>query len=110
MKKILCSILAVYGIFLLSAKELVLVRDGKAACSILTRENPTPHERLAVKELSTWINRISGAALPVVTRSIAGKTKIVLADLEQGKGLLPPAVVEKLKKATSRPINRETMC
>ena len=102
MKKTVCGLLAVCWIFALSAGELVLVRDGKAESVILTKENPNPHEKLAAKELSYWVKRISGAELPAATSPVAGKTKIVLADLEQGKALLVPAVVKKLEKATSK--------
>ncbi|MBP5183159.1 MAG: hypothetical protein J6331_09055, partial [Lentisphaeria bacterium] len=102
MKKTVCGILAVCWMFALSAGELVLVRDGKAESVILTKENPDPHEKLAAKELSFWVKRISGAELPAATSPVAGKTKIVLADPEQGKALLPASVVKKLEKATSR--------
>lgn len=100
MKKFIFCLLTAGSIFSLYAGEFNLVRNGKAESFLETNPHPSPHEKLAVKELSTYINRISGASIS--TGAEKSKNRIVLADLEKNRTTLPAAVVSKLEKASSR--------
>lgn len=66
--------------------DFVIVRDGLAAATIVVPDKPAPEESAAAKELSTYIQKITGASLAVVAEGAAtsgpmihvGKTKLVL--------------------------------
>ena len=96
MKKFIFCLLTAGSIFSLYAGEFNLVRHGKAESFLETNPHPSPHEKLAVKELSTYINRISGASIS--TGAEKSKNRIVLADLEKNRTTLPAAVVSRLEK------------
>jgi hypothetical protein len=50
-----------------AAADLVLVREGKPQAQIVTAAQPGRKTRLAAAELQTYIQKISGATLPIVT-------------------------------------------
>lgn len=50
-----------------SGWELVLVRDGQARAAIVTAATPTANARIAAAELQTYIEKITGAKLPIAT-------------------------------------------
>lgn len=50
-----------------NAAERLLVKDGKAQAEIVIAEQPPRTTRLAADELQTYIEKISGAKLPIVT-------------------------------------------
>ena len=45
-----------------------LVKDGQPQAEIIIAENPQRSARLAAHELQTYVQKISGAKLPIVTR------------------------------------------
>lgn len=47
--------------------SFALVRDGKAACTIVTARNPTPASRLAALELQYHVLKATGAEIPIRT-------------------------------------------
>ena len=51
----------------MSNEAFTLVRDGQAACAIITAASPTPSARLAALELQSHVLRIAGAELPIRT-------------------------------------------
>jgi hypothetical protein len=51
------------------AAPLTLVKEGKAACSILLPATATPVERNAAADLRHWIREITGAALPITDKA-----------------------------------------
>jgi tetratricopeptide (TPR) repeat protein len=50
------------------AAERYLVKDGEARAEIVIAEEPPRSVRLAAHELQTYVEKISGARLPIVTR------------------------------------------
>ena len=74
--------------------ELVCARNGQPAAEIVIPENADTTIELASRELQFWIEKISGASLPVVKSVDPAKAQIVLdpvssrypADLEKFKG------------------------
>jgi len=66
--------------------ETFLVEDGKAAAEIVIADNAPRSVRFAAHELQTYVEKISGARLPIVNpRTGAGST---------GKGPIPIYVGE----------------
>ncbi len=63
--------LVLCGIFCVQAArgETFLVKDGKPNAEIIIAEKPQRTTRLAAAELQTYIEKISGAKLDIVTRS-----------------------------------------
>lgn len=57
-----------FGVERLGAAELGLVTDGVAKARIVISEKPLRTVRLAAHELQTYVERISGAKLPIVTQ------------------------------------------
>ncbi len=47
--------------------EIVLAQDGQARATIVTAEAPTPNAKAAAAELQTYVEKISGAKLPIAT-------------------------------------------
>ncbi|HEV7403309.1 MAG TPA: DUF4838 domain-containing protein [Chthoniobacteraceae bacterium] len=56
----------------LRAADDYLVRDGKPEAEIVIAEQPQRTVRLAVEDLRTYVEKISGARLPLVTRPTKG--------------------------------------
>ncbi len=62
----------------LSAADLTLVRDGAPAAQIVIPADAHEFVTRAAEELSGYVQKISGAELPVVTEPVAGVTQIIL--------------------------------
>ncbi|MBN2473378.1 MAG: DUF4838 domain-containing protein [Pirellulales bacterium] len=58
--------------------KLVLVDAGRAAATIVTAEEPSENARLAALELREYVEKISGASLPVATDAAAPDGLLVL--------------------------------
>ncbi len=58
--------------------ELLLVRDGRPAATIVTAESPGENARTAALELQKYLEKISGAKLPVATDAAAPEGTLVL--------------------------------
>ncbi len=64
-----------------AAESQMIVKDGQALAQIVIAAHPTRSARLAVKELQHYVQKISGASLPVVTSpSDAAAVKILIGD------------------------------
>ncbi len=76
--KLLCLIAAVMLRPLppLMAGDVVLVENGQPKAEIVIAETPERMVRLAAHELQTYVEKISGAHLPIVTRPTAGATQL----------------------------------
>ncbi len=65
--------------------SLSIVRDGQATATIVLPANPVPEEESAAKELTTYVEKMSGARLPIVregaqvagVKVCVGRTKFV---------------------------------
>ena len=80
------------------AGDFLLTESGKTDYSIVLPEKPTPVERTAARELRKYLNKVTGAALPIVRESemTAEQKKIVVGDGAITKQLLPEFNAEKL--------------
>ncbi len=56
----------------------VLVRDGRPAATIVTAATPSPQARAAADELAAYLEKISGARLPVATDASPPEGPLVL--------------------------------
>ena len=69
MKRILCVALCLCGAGLLlpslAVAEPWIIEEGQARASIVTAEDPPRRVKLAAAELQTYLERITGARLPV---------------------------------------------
>src|SRR4051812_12804567 len=54
------------------AAEAFLVENGEARAEIVIAEQPQRTVRLAAQELQTYVEKISGARLPITTQPTAG--------------------------------------
>jgi predicted negative regulator of RcsB-dependent stress response len=68
----LISLFAIAAAWPLRAAEEYLVRDGKAQAEIVIAEQPQRTVRLAAHDLRTYVEKISGARLPLVTQPTKG--------------------------------------
>ena len=69
MKKIVWSCVLLGAALLASGGEIFLMKNGKAKCSIVLRKDATPPEKLAARELASYLAKISGGEKPVVDQS-----------------------------------------
>jgi len=71
MKSRFYAIIAAACFFALGAKaavpQFMLVREGQPTCVIVTAEKANENATIAAKELQAYIQKISGATLPIVT-------------------------------------------
>jgi len=58
------------------AAERLLVNEGRPQAEIVIAENPARIARLAARELQTYLGKLSGAKLEIVTKASAGKIPI----------------------------------
>lgn len=98
MKKTSCIILLAMSVLTLCGAEHVLVKNGKAMYNYEINTPDTPQERLAAKELTFFVQKISGAKLVPGKK---GSHRIILAHLQKNKKELPSSIVKKLEKASS---------
>lgn len=70
------ALLCLSACFTLHAADAFLVQDGQAQAEIVLAEKPARMAKLAAKELQTYVEKISGAKLEIVTQPHAGKAAI----------------------------------
>ena len=59
-------------------RDVCLVKDGKAAVSIVTTGKPSPAERKAASELAFFLDRMTGCGpIPVSAERVPGKSAVV---------------------------------
>ena len=81
---------------------MVLAHDGKSSCRIVTPQKATPQEGYAAKELSSFLERISGATLPIVTdEGPLGDSDILVGAVRQLSDIAPDIGVGELGQETS---------
>lgn len=74
--------------------EIVLVEDGRAQCSIVIPDDATDTVRHAADELAGYIERISGATLPIVAESQAkSRTRIDVGLTQRARPQAPDGFV-----------------
>lgn len=56
--------------------DAFIVKHGQPAAEIITAEDPARMARLAATELQTWVERISGARLPILTEPGGAAVKV----------------------------------
>ncbi len=67
---------------------LTLVEKGKSAYSIVVATNALPSERYAGQELQTYIRKITGVTLPIITDATRGASReILLGDTYRSRKL-----------------------
>lgn len=73
MRALLCCLLIVLlaGVALAAGSPLALVRDGKAAATIVVAADPAPSAQFAAVELQYHVRKITGAMLPIVNDETA---------------------------------------
>ena len=71
---ILSALLTASGL----AAGVPLAENGKPAAEIVLPAQPNETVQVAAEELQLWIEKISGAKLPIVKSAQSGKTRIVL--------------------------------
>lgn len=73
------------------AGPVVLVREGKPACTIVTADDPSPSAREAADDLQIWLRKSSGADVPIVVESKAPagpeSTAILVGDTKRTRAL-----------------------
>lgn len=75
MKHIL-TFLSLSAFATLPAAEVYLVQDGRPQAEIILAEKPARMARLAAKELQTYVEKISGSRLEIVTQPHEGKVPV----------------------------------
>lgn len=59
------------------AAETFLVKDGQAKAEIVVAEQPARGAKLAAEELQRYVEKISGARLPIVTKPAGGEAAAI---------------------------------
>src|SRR5438876_11775580 len=63
------------------ANDLTLISNGRSRCQIVIASNAIPSERYAAEELQRYLEKISGAKLPITTDGAhRGAQEILLGD------------------------------
>ena len=70
------ALLCLSACLTLHAADAFLVQDGQAQAEIVLAEKPARMAKLAAKELQTYLEKISGAKLEIVTQPHAGKIAV----------------------------------
>ena len=52
-----------------SSDKLTIAREGKTQYVVVQADQATNSEKLAIRELTTFLSRVTGASFPVVTES-----------------------------------------
>ena len=58
--------------------DVILVDNGKPNCTIIIPDKATDNEKLAAKELQTYLKKMSGAELPIATDKQASQGNRIL--------------------------------
>lgn len=69
---IICLLLFVSNAF----SEVLLIKDGQPQAEIITAENPSRMAQFAAKELQAYLEKISGAKLPILTHPGSAEVKV----------------------------------
>ena len=72
----LLALLLLAPLAALYAADNAIVQEGRPSAEIVIAEKPARMTRLAAKELQTYVAKISGATLPIVTQRSPGKPAI----------------------------------
>ena len=75
-----------------SASGMILVREGKPVCIIVTGNNPVPSQNVAAEELQYHLEKMTGAVVPIVAEKDLGPTDAILilvgqSNLLKSKGI-----------------------
>jgi len=87
----LACLLAAWSLSDVGEARLHVVRDGKPMSEIAVGPKPSPVERFAAEEVKRYVERISGAALPILGQRSRGAAILV------GK---PRGVPERVRDAS----------
>ena len=87
----------------LSAKNFVLVQDGRAAATIVTAATPSENARAAALELQRYVRKMSGAELPIATDATPPSGPLILVGAsrltEPMRGLaIPSGLTRELRE------------
>lgn len=85
MKYLIAVLLAVSAVVASAQDALKLVENGKACAELVIGGSAKPPERFAAEELSKWVEKITGAKLPVVEKALGAKVKVYLSTRHLGK-------------------------
>ena len=73
-----------------AAKDVLIVEEGKPAATIVVAEGASEKVTVAVHDLRAYIERISGAALPILSESQArAGTRIDVGPTRKAQAQLP---------------------
>ena len=79
-----------------ASQSVTLVENGNQSCSIVIADNATPTVRQASAELATYLKRISGAEVPIVSeKQPGGTTRIDVGLTRRARVNLPEGFLEE---------------
>ena len=74
-----------------ASSECLLVERGEARAAIVVPDEPSPTVRRAAEELAHYVERISGAVVPVVPDGrVDGRTRIDVGPTRRARAAVPP--------------------
>ena len=76
MRSLILSVLLALALNPLHAADAFLIENGKASAEIIIAEKPARMTKLAARELQTYLKKLSGARIEVLTTPSAGKAHI----------------------------------
>ena len=76
-------LIILYAIEAIAIQDMVIAKNGSSPVTIITPDDPTPQENLAARELSKYIEKITGAKLKIKPESAAQSPIIAVA--QQGR-------------------------
>lgn len=101
-KRVMCvTTLLSLAVFVAPASraDLTVTADGKSDYRIVVPDHSTPPVDYAAGELQTFLQKISGVTLPIVTESKAGNGPgIVIGPTRSSEALIPAAALASLKR------------
>jgi hypothetical protein len=99
-----CSVVHGADTALSGPAELVLVKDGQPVATIVTAASPSDNARVAAAELQEFIEKISGARLPVVGDDSASSGTLILV----GRSKLTDQIADlRIPAGRTRNLNEE---
>ena len=94
-RKLCMTVLCIAAVANMQAKDFDLVKDGKSVSTIVLRPNMSAVEAYAAVELATYLEKITGAAIPVKMAPEKGSYNIFLS---AGSPQLPEAAQAQMYK------------
>ncbi len=86
-----------------ASQPLVLVDDGTPRCSIVTTPNASATTKRAAKELATYVKRISGADVPIVSEDrFDGAARLDVGLTQRVRASLPDGFLEEEERVLVR--------